>query len=203
MFFLHYILIVVCTWYFAFDLCHCVYCPPLNQTLICVSAKLLEYDFWVLFYTLCLVRKCAITYFSCASSFAVGNLVLEIFLKDVTDVQRSVAFVQSRDGVLDGQHKLLIHAHRQLELRSSYQSYKKRTKLVDLIHNLRYYSSMRAENMRSKTHCHHKGGRALICCMEAPRGQYSSRAWALRAPQLNKPHLRPNHWSDRTRSLCF
>lgn len=66
-----------------------------------------------------LAGKRADTHFSRASSLVVHNLILEIFLKDVTDVQRFAIFVQSCDGVVYDQHNLFVLTYRQRELRSS------------------------------------------------------------------------------------
>lgn len=63
--------------------------------------------------------KRADTHFSRASSLVVHNLVLEIFFKDVSDVQISAIFVKSCDGVLYVQHSLFVLTLRQRELRSS------------------------------------------------------------------------------------
>lgn len=66
-----------------------------------------------------LIVSLADTHFSRASSLVVRNLVLETFLKDVTDVQRFAIFVQSCDEVMYDQHNLFVLTHRQRELRSS------------------------------------------------------------------------------------
>lgn len=74
--------------------------------------------------------KCAYTHFSCASSLVVCYFIFEIFLKDVTDVQRSAIFVQSCDGVLYNQRNLLVLIHLQIKLRSSNYSYMKKKKIL-------------------------------------------------------------------------
>jgi len=63
--------------------------------------------------------KRADTHFSRASSLVVRDPVLEIFLKDVTDVQRFAFFVQSCDKVMYDQHNLFVLTRRQRELGSS------------------------------------------------------------------------------------